>query len=66
MMQTTARVLQQQPLRKVFFSSTGANFARSTKPFWVGGNWKCNGTKSSVQALVSGLNQVRPHPPPTA
>ena len=59
MMQKTARVLQQQkqPVLKAFFSTTGATASRADKPFWIGGNWKCNGTKSSVSALVSGLNE---------
>jgi len=33
----------------------------SRKPF-VGGNWKCNGTHTSIDALVAKLNQVKPPP----
>jgi len=28
-----------------------------TRKFFVGGNWKCNGTKASIQALVNDLNK---------
>lgn len=31
----------------------------STGKFFVGGNWKANGTKESVSQLVSGLNSAR-------
>jgi triosephosphate isomerase len=31
--------------------------AQGNGRFIVGGNWKCNGTKSSVEALVAGLNE---------
>ena len=30
--------------------------AQGNGRFIVGGNWKCNGTKASVEALVAGLN----------
>lgn len=30
----------------------------STGQFFVGGNWKANGTKESVSKLVSGLNSA--------
>nr|GFA99223.1 triosephosphate isomerase, chloroplastic [Tanacetum cinerariifolium] len=30
--------------------------------FFVGGNWKCNGTKDSIKQLVSDLNSATLEP----
>mgnify|MGYP003642458631 CR=1 FL=1 len=38
--------------------SNDKNNMASTRHFFVGGNWKCNGTQDSVTKLVQGLNGV--------
>lgn len=37
---------------------------QTQRTFWVGGNWKCNGTLASVDALVAGLNALAGALPP--
>ena len=32
------------------------------KQYLIGGNWKCNGTKESVNALIKTLNEAGPIP----
>jgi hypothetical protein len=43
----------------------GAPFVSMSRKLWVGGNWKCNGTKDQVDALVKLLNDG-PLPPAAA
>eukprot|EP00798_Chlamydomonas_sp_ICE-L_P001705 gene1705-33110_t len=45
-----------QASRPGFSRSTLQCQANSKAKFLVGGNWKCNGTRSSVKELVDGLN----------
>jgi len=45
----TSRSLSKTGVRAVSSSATG-------RKFFVGGNWKCNGTQASVNSLVNSLN----------
>lgn len=44
-------------LMNTFSTNSSRGFASATRKFFVGGNWKCNGTISQAKELVSILNQ---------
>jgi len=43
-------------------SSTGSPPSEGERKYLIGGNWKCNGTKESVDALIKILNEAGPIP----
>merc|ERR1719362_2130567 len=43
-------------------SSTGSPPSEGQRKYLIGGNWECNGTKESVDALIKTLNEAGPIP----
>lgn len=43
-------------------SSTGSPPSEGQRKYLIGGNWKCNGSKESVDALIKILNEAGPIP----
>jgi len=56
MQRTTHVLLRASPLSRRSTAWRQDVRALSTAKFFVGGNWKCNGTKASVKQLVADLN----------
>ena len=45
------------------FKAYLARGVESSRPFFVGGNWKCNCTKAQVNSIIEFMNNAGPFPP---